>query len=309
MAQIRIILMNNDEWKSRPVNKNDLNYENLNPGTYTFEVKSVVEHNESEISEVQFEIKPPFWKTSYFLIFVLGIFAFLFTLFYKYRVKKKVEKERINTLLSQLENTAIRSQLNPHFIFNSLNSIRSMILLDRKQDSVQYLEQFSDMVREVLQMSKEERVTLDHEISFNRNYLEIEKLRFSDKFNFSFNIEEDLDLKHILVPPLIIQPFVENAIWHGLLHNKKESILNIDIQSIEGSLHIIIDDNGIGREKSKLLQKSSIKKTKKNLGVSLSKKRISMLGKNANVEIIDKYENNHPAGTTVHIVIPLNYEG
>ena len=297
-----------NKWKSSSIDKNEISYENLNPGSYTFEVKSAVGSNESQVSKIEFKIQPPFWETSYFILLVLGLISLLLALIYKNRIKKNTEKERINTLLSQLENTAIRSQLNPHFIFNSLNSIRSMILLDRKNDSIHYLEQFSDMVREVLQMSKEEKVTLAHEISFNKNYLEIEKLRFSDKFKYYFNIEKDLEIDKIKVPPLIIQPFVENAIWHGLLHNDKESILNIDISTNEKSLHIMIDDNGIGREKSKERQQSSIKKTKRNLGVSLSRKRISMLGKNATVEIIDKVENNNPMGTTVHITIPLIYE-
>jgi len=302
------LLGNNQAWQFAPIENNKISYENLNPNQYTFETRCTSSNTKGPVSSFDFEITPPFWKTKLFLILTLLVSGAFLTILYKYRVNQKLEKEKVNTLLSKLENTAIRSQLNPHFIFNSLNSIRSMILLDRKADSVQYLEQFSDMVREVLQMSKEEKVTLEHEIAFNRNYLEIEKLRFSNKFKYTFNVSEHLDSNNVIVPPLILQPFIENAIWHGLLHNDKESILTIDINTRSNQLHITIDDNGIGREKSRQIQKSSLNKTKKNLGVSLSKKRISMLGKDAQSTINDKYENGIAAGTTVTIQIPLTHQ-
>ncbi len=295
----------NAEWIKAGIEESSFRYENLPYGAYKFEIKSVVEGNESSISDYSFIIKPPFWKTYWFVSICGLIIITLLTMVYRARVRYKVGQEKLNTRIANLQNEAIRAQLNPHFIFNALNSIRSLILMDKKESSIAYLGNFSHLVREILSISKEANISLAREIDFNKRYVEIERLRFSQSLEFQIHVDESLNTNSIKVPPMIMQPFIENAIWHGLLGKVGPAELKVNISQQGNLLEIIIEDNGKGRNIDKTVNVSSNNKTRKGFGQLLSQERIDTLGTRATLNIIDKMENGNATGTKVIITLPI----
>ncbi|NNE28946.1 MAG: histidine kinase [Saprospiraceae bacterium] len=294
----------NSVWIFGGIEDNHFRYENLAPGHYTFEARSIVDGIEGEITSFSFSIKPPFWKTWWFLLISGVSILGLLTWAYKARIQYKVNQEKLNTRIAKLQNEAIRAQLNPHFIFNALNSIRSLILLDKKESSIEYLGNFSHLVREILSISKETSIPLEREIAFNKKYVEIERLRFSKKLDFIIVVDDDINAEEIAVPPMIMQPFIENAIWHGLLGKAGPAYLRVNIFTQKDNLIIEIDDNGVGRPSKSDLNVKDQQKTRKGFGQLLSQERINTLGKGASLEIIDKVERGRPSGTIVIITIP-----
>ena len=183
-----------------------------------------------------------------------------------------------------------------------------MILLDKKEESVEYLGHFSSMVRDVLSSSKEKNIPLAKEIEFNKKYIQIEQLRFSQKFTYEINVDPLIDESRIKVPAMLLQPFIENAIWHGLLHKEGEAKLLIGITQKDDMLEIKIDDNGIGRIASQQIKTGIKSKTRKGYGEILSSQRVQTLGKKAKILIEDKMKNEMADGTLVTIKIPIAYE-
>jgi len=205
--------------------------------------------------------------------------------------------------------TSIRAQMNPHFFYNALNTIQSFIFSDDKRNASTYLVKLSRLTRIILQMSEKESVTLDEETDALQLYLELEKMRFMENFNYEIFTGADVDTEMVKIPPMIVQPYVENAIKHGLLHKKEERRLSITFLKENNILQVTIDDNGIGREKAAEL--NNIRKDKPNsFSSSANSKRIDLLNKerkkNIGVVYIDKKEGDNMAmGTTVIISIPL----
>jgi LytS/YehU family sensor histidine kinase len=205
--------------------------------------------------------------------------------------------------------SALRAQMNPHFIFNSLNSIKTYIL---KQDTIManhYLTRFSHLMRMVLKNSKSRLITLADELEALELYIDIEKLRFDNGFESIIEMGTDMDPEEIYIPPMLIQPYVENAIWHGLMHKKEKGIMKIHISRKENTLLVQVDDNGIGRIKSSALlhNETSINKS---FGTQITQDRITLIRKSLNidarVQIKDLYDpDGHPAGTQVHLTIPF----
>jgi sensor histidine kinase YesM len=211
--------------------------------------------------------------------------------------------------LNELENKALRSQMNPHFIFNSLNSINSYIIKNKPDEASAYVSKFARLIRLILDNSRETHIALESELMALNLYIEIENKRFANKFSWNIQIHSNIDLHSTLIPPMIIQPFVENAIWHGLLHQEKQGILTISIQEQNGYLEISIDDNGVGRDAAKLLKSKTLLKDKSH-GMEVTINRIEnfnagfSLGKA--VEIIDKKDEfGNPTGTTMLLKIAL----
>jgi sensor histidine kinase YesM len=199
--------------------------------------------------------------------------------------------------------------MNPHFIFNSLNSINSYIIKNQPDEASAYVSKFARLIRLILDNSRETHIALESELMALKLYIEIENKRFANKFNWNIQIHPSIDIHTTLVPPMIIQPFVENAIWHGLLHQEKPGLLTILLQEKSGYLEISIDDNGVGRDAAQLLKSKSLLKDKSH-GMEVTIKRIEnfnagfSIGKA--VEIIDKKdEQGKPAGTTMLLKIAL----
>jgi len=210
--------------------------------------------------------------------------------------------------LLELEAKALRAQMNPHFIFNCLNSIKALIQNDEKQKATDYLATFSKLIRTLFQNSDKRQISLYDEIETCHLYTQLEAMRLNGKLNYNFNIDPNIDRKSVMVPALIIQPFIENAIWHGIVP-KDEGTINVSIKQKDDAIVCEVDDDGIGRELSKL-NKPVTPVIHESKGVHLSQARIDLEKKlndsNASIEIIDKYENEKANGTRVILTFNLN---
>jgi tetratricopeptide (TPR) repeat protein len=214
------------------------------------------------------------------------------------KLKTKYEKE-----LLELEAKALRAQMNPHFVFNSLNSIKSLINKNENGHAAEYLTTFSKLIRTLFQNSDKREISLHEELETCRLYTQIEKMRFGDKVDFNFDIDPKIDLKDVKVPALILQPFIENAIWHGLVPKEDGGKLLVSVAAKNGSIECVIDDNGIGRALSKQ-SKAQYETAHESKGIGLTRSRLE-LDKLLNnredaLHIIDKTDAlNGTAGTRV----------
>ena len=286
-----------------------LNEENLR---YTAEliVKYDNEKKESQITLLEKEneiVKYKLLENQKIMIFagilLLLLGGFLFIWYRKYQLDN--EKKVL-----MLEQQMMRSQMNPHFLFNSLNSIKLYIINNEKENAVYYLNKFSKLIRTILSNSREKEITLKEELETMELYINIESIRFSEKINYEVIIEEGIDTQQIKIPSMILQPFIENAIWHGLSNKVGDKFLKIYISGkVKGSISFEIVDNGIGRQKAQEIKENKVSK-QKSIGLKLTKERLDNFAKNINKEIVMEFEdmfdmNNEPLGTKAIIVIPI----
>ncbi len=289
-------------------------YTNLPPGNYEFQVSASyrgVWFNQH--IDVHLSIKPNFWQTWWFISLSILIIILLFSGSFMLRTRQIKKKERIKSTyqkkMAELEMEALRAQMNPHFIFNSLNSINNFILKNETEQASDFLVKFSRLIRQVLNNSKNKYVTLSDEIKALTLYVELEQLRFAYRFDYEITIDDILDTDLVMVPPLIVQPYVENAIWHGLMHKEGKGTIKLILRREGDTLIFEVIDNGIGREKSKEYR-SKYSSEKKSMGISITKNRINILNRLHNLQalttIIDLYDKNNKAtGTCVIVKIPL----
>lgn len=244
-----------------------------------------------------------------YMITGAAIEVLLFGLGLNYKLKM-ANQEKILLEHTAYENkiSALRAQMNPHFIFNSLNSIQHLIISDKKESAIKYLNKFSLLLRNLLESSIEKNILLSEEINLLHKYLELESLRFDNAFEFSIDVHKNLDPNVVEVPILIVQPFIENALLHGLMGKKEENKkLHVLFRKEKNNLVCEIDDNGIGREASQKL-KPFLKSEKKSRGIEVTQKRLQIQNENDenNITIIDKVdENGEAAGTKVIINIQI----
>lgn len=203
--------------------------------------------------------------------------------------------------LSEMEMSALRSQMNPHFIFNSLNSIRYQILKKDYDTAATYLTRFSKLLRYILQNSREHVVSLAEEIEVNRLYVQLESLRFDQGLEFILDISEEVDISEILIPPMLLQPYIENAVKHGLIPSKKEAKrLIVSVLSAGEGYMFVIEDNGIGRKES---GKRTLLDDKQSLGMKIASERIALFNFNFKpfiaVAVEDLFQSEEPQGTRV----------
>ncbi|MCK3683501.1 histidine kinase [Maribellus sp. YY47] len=217
-------------------------------------------------------------------------------LVWKWRVQQQFRKEQRERRLRELELTAIRSQMNPHFLFNSLNSVQNLVQKNMGREAHLYLSDFAGLIRKVLNNSEKEEVSLAEELEMTEQYLKLEKLRFD--FDYSMEIDLEIDVHNTLVPSMLLQPFVENAIVHGLQNKTANRQLRISVKRKSSEIRIVIEDNGVGREAAKELSK-----TKNGKGTKLITERLQLLkekqGEKYSIETIDLQQ-----GTRVEIIIP-----
>ena len=196
--------------------------------------------------------------------------------------------------------------MNPHFIFNSLNSVNQFIAENKEREANKYLTSYSNLMRNTMENSNKDFITLDNELEQLKKYLELEHLRFQDKFDFKISVDPELDPERTMVPNMIIQPHLENAIWHGLRYLDAKGLLQLKVQLVNGKVVIRIEDNGIGLTKSQEL-KTSNQKAHESRGMSNTKERISLLNelykKNITFQIFVKALPE--TGTIVEISFPL----
>jgi ligand-binding sensor domain-containing protein/putative methionine-R-sulfoxide reductase with GAF domain/two-component sensor histidine kinase len=225
--------------------------------------------------------------------------------------KSKMEVMELNVKMAESKFLNLRLQMNPHFLFNSLSSIQHLIVSQQTTKAYKYLTVFSNFLRSLLKYAEDNFIPLDEELKILNMYVELESLRFDQSFHFEINVEESLSNDEVLVPSLMVQPFAENAIWHGLLHKEGHKKLKIDFKNnTDEFLTCVIEDNGIGRKKSASIRESKISSMlHDSKGINIIKERLELLqqktGKPAHVDIQDLYnEKNEPTGTKVIITIP-----
>tara|TARA_B100000809_G_scaffold266929_1_gene333162 strand:+ start:4543 stop:6690 length:2148 start_codon:yes stop_codon:yes gene_type:complete len=290
-------------------------YTTLKPGSYVFKVFAM---NDSGIwsktpAIVTFNLAAPFYTSFWFIFSIIFLllaitFAIIFIVSRKSEKQKALfEEEKRKVLISELH--ALRSQMNPHFIFNTLSSIQSFITKNDSKDAVRYLSKFSKLMRATLENTKKQRIPIKDEIESLQLYMDLEKLRLNNKFDYSIDIDETLDAQFEEIPPLLIQPYVENAIWHGISHKTSNGFIKLKLRlESENILKCTIEDDGVGREKTMNMKKDQLKK--KSLGMSITKERLEIINslKNSklNINIIDLTKNEAPAGTKIELFIPLD---
>ncbi len=241
-----------------------------------------------------------FYYTLLFLLFTI----ILGSIFYKQRQLNNERK------LMNLEQNLLRAQMNPHFIFNSLNSLKMFIIQQKPKEAVVYLSTFSKLVRTILQSTIDKEISLKKEIETLKMYVSIENTRFSDKINFEINVSDELDLEALKIPPLLTQPFIENALWHGLSPKEGEKKLTVNIYPKDDRYFVIeIIDNGVGRQRAAEIRAARTFK-RESVGIKLSEERLRYFTKNYEADYQIKFEDlyddkGNPAGTKVIIVIPL----
>lgn len=306
-----------DDWMLYSSDHRYVDYNKLRPGTYTFKVKASNEMYVwmEEPLELTIIIHPAWYQRTLFKITVILILSMLIYLIVNQRSiirKQKMEQKRrideLETQMSRLKQKTLQLQMNPHVIFNTLNSIQQYILDHDVNKAVSYLTSFSRLMRRILNNSNERFVSLSDELDAVNLYLELESMRLGNRFNYEIDVDPELDANNIEIAPLIIQPFVENAIIHGLVPKKENCFLKIEVSKMIGEkLLCVIEDNGVGRQYSETMKKRA-GGFHKSYGMSITRRRLEMLSKISNedfsVEIIDLYDDdNKPEGTRVNIVI------
>lgn len=308
-----------EDWNDLEGGKSTIKLASLSPGDYQIEIRvfSSLSQVKSEIKTLYFTIEKPWWFTWWaWTIWILFPFISLY-IFFRLRF---VNLRNQNILLGekiQLEKelraswlTSIRAQMNPHFLFNALNTIQSFIYLKDKELAAKYLSKFSELTRLVLDLSSRELITVKDEIKMVESYCSLEKLRFTEQFEYFIKIEPSVITSNFMIPPMIIQPYVENAIRHGLMHKRTDRRLDIYFEYIEKEdlLKVIIDDNGVGRKASEEINKNKSRQHN-SFASEANKKRLEILNaersREISVEIIDKLtREGKPLGTLVIINIP-----
>lgn len=220
--------------------------------------------------------------------------------------QKQLELAHTSRQLAEREIAMLRSQMNPHFIFNSLNSVQKYIWENKEEDAAEYLASFAKLMRSILENSRHEFISLKKESEFLKLYIDLEYRRSNSSFNYTIKTDETLDPEKILIPPMLLQPFIENAIWHGLNRKTEKGNLLVNIFQEKNNLVCVVDDDGVGRPPE--AEKAGVKKS---LGISITRQRIERLteitGSNASLHIKDKMMNGVPAGTEVTVILPIQY--
>ncbi|MVM34277.1 hypothetical protein GO755_29875 [Spirosoma sp. HMF4905] len=296
-------------------NRRFVSYTNLESGEYVFRVKA--SNNDGVWNEkgtqLRIIIQSPFWQTWWFRGLLLVLISGIIYMGLQYRIRQvkrqESQKTAFNKQLAAMEMQALRAQMNPHFIFNSLNSINRFIMKNESEKASDYLAKFSKLIRLILHHSSMPVVTLESELESLQLYLTLESLRFDDQFTFSIHVGEEVEPAYTELPPMIIQPYVENAIWHGLMHKEGGGRITIDWQVEKGALICTIEDNGIGRKKSAELKSKSATRTK-SLGMQITSNRLKLSqlldGRQPTVHIQDLVDpDGEPAGTSVTVRIPI----
>lgn len=296
------------EW-SEPSRSKSITYSNLRPGKYVFYVRAGIDGSWSEAIKFEFSIQKPYWDEFWFRILIWGaglVLMTLIVLFFVHRSKRRGKELRkqleLEKSLIELEQKALRLQMNPHFIFNSLNTIQHLIIEKDEKQAKYYLSKFAKLMRQILENSREKLISIDDEVRTLENYLIIEKFSRSD-FDYDIHVDDSINTEEDILPPMMIQPFVENAIIHGLkgVEGRKGKITISFFDKID-FLQFEVEDNGQGREKAEE-QKSQIANYHRSTALKVTQERLDNLNKGEDFksfDIIDlKDDSGNPMGTKV----------
>ncbi len=293
-----------------------VNYRTLPPGTYRFVVSA--KNNDGYWSyhpaTLSITILPAWWQTKIFIACSIIIIVVFMILIFKFRLNLIKKRERLKTIhqtkLSNAELKALRSQMNPHFVFNAINSVQYFITNNDPASSQKYLSKFARLIRYVVDNSKPSVIPLSKELEAINLYLDLESLRFENKFEYSVEINKNIDIDNVQIPSMLIQPFVENAIWHGLMHKETKGKIKIEIDIKQNVMLCVIEDNGIGRKRAQEIMIEKGNEFHKSVGMSLTQERLDVLNLQNNsklsVKIIDLLDRDgNGIGTRVELNLPF----
>ncbi len=305
------------EWRAAGA-EDKLQYFKVPPGKYIFRIKKANNSNGEWIEKsIAIVISPPWWATWWFRILVsLALIATIYVII-RWRLHQKFQSQletsqkekqlaELHQQKSELEMQALRAQMNPHFIFNCLSSINRFILKNEPDTASDYLTKFSRLIRMVLNNSRKAAILLEDELEMLHLYLDLERLRFKNAFDYSIAFYNNFDAASVLIPPLLLQPFAENAIWHGLMHKTGKGHLEIAFALDDSTLNCFIMDDGVGRKNAEALKSKSAER-QKSMGMQITAQRIALLNRNMKqtfFEIEDLVNKNGDAtGTKVTLKI------
>lgn len=309
---------NEPQWKNTGTD-NFANFLNLAPGQYDFRARTANSDGVWGLSEARLSIsiRPSWWQTWVFRVFLISALCCLAWVSYRWQIRRvenrAKEQTQMRQQLADLEMKALRSQMNPHFVFNALNSIQDFVLSNDTREASRYLTKFARLMRLILENSESPIVPLDREIELLRYYTELESLRFDHRFSFSFHIDPDLNPAVVQIPGMLIQPHIENAIWHGLMHKKERGQLWVRFLKLDNKTIVCeIEDDGVGRAQAANLEKNRPTKHR-STGLSNIKSRLDLLktqmGSDIPLHFEDLYTpDGSPSGTKVTVQIPLTLD-
>lgn len=297
-----------DQW-SYANGRREATYSSINNGQFTFEVEASRSADFTNVARAsfQFRVVPPFWKTWWFITGLVLFIGGAVTLFVRMRIQQLNEKLELRSALADSERKSLRLQMNPHFVFNALDAISGFIFKNEPKEAVRYLGSFAKLMRLTLETSRERLVPLQSELQLLKNYIDLEQLRFNHKFDYTLDVDEEIDPYETYLPPMLIQPFVENAIKHGLKHREgTDGQLTVHFAKVDDHLICEVTDNGVGREHSAALNQS---KNKQSLATSITQERIALLTKSlgapVKLQIIDlKAKDGSSTGTKAIVSFP-----
>lgn len=310
--QYKHILKNYDrDWSHTTAINSYASYARVPAGTYVFQVYGSNSDGRwtSEALTFTIIIKPPWYDTLWFKISLIFFALVIISSLILNRFRRIRKKHQIEKQLFDLERQSLRLQMNPHFIFNTLNSIQNFVLNNNQDNSVRYLSKFSRLMRLMLQNSQETLVSLSQEIELLTYYLDLEKLRFNNKFNYTIEMDKKIDADFCGIPPTLMQPYIENAILHGVQHRTDTlGLIQLKFYLYQQNILVCeIIDNGLGRKfTTELKQKTGL--THNSKGMLITKERLALLNRDMegqlNVEVIDLFDDkNLPSGTKIRLHI------
>ncbi len=307
----RLLGSNNTDW-SKPTNVHSVSYASLQPGDYRFEVRTLGWNGEwGKAAGFDFSVTPPFWQTWWFItITALLVISGIYWVMRK-RIAMIRREAQMKNKIAETEMMALRAQMNPHFIFNSLNSIENFIMQNEKRLASDYLNKFSKLIRGMLDSSLNDVIPLEKDMELLKLYMELEQLRFNNKFSTRIDIDPELLQGDFKVPSLLIQPYLENAIVHGIAHSERDDlVLMVKVMLRNNQIYYTIEDNGVGRHQAANYKKQN-KPLHKSVGLKITADRVAHFNQEkmatGAVVITDLFnKENNPAGTRVWITIPAN---
>jgi hypothetical protein len=294
-----------------------LNFPALPSGDYQLQLFALNKFGiQSKVTNISFKIAPTLWEKSWFRIFATILFLTLVWIIVNVRIRfirrQEDQKLQITKRINELEQMALKAQMNPHFIFNSLNSIQQYVIDKNLPGANKFITEFASLIRLTLELSSKPEVNLEDEIKYLSTYLELEKTKLEDQFNYQVSVQDVVNRTNWQVPPMILQPYLENAIRHGIRYRSdKKGMIRILFEKKDSYLTCIISDNGIGREKSKMLkERLTIPIEYQSRGMVLTAKRVEMINRYSSrpiiirVEVSDDTNQEYP-GTKVTVNFPV----